>query len=625
MRALRTCSANVAVTSTAALVLAAIGCTAMTAQDAFRGAGDPVRVRAALARSKSSGGSPLNRSGKPMAFLVTTGVGTGGPEIIAVDLSGPRVVWRKAADVAARVAVGSSVIVAAERGGGREGELVGRDLQDGAIRWRSGLPSTRSRVGYAIDGDDVYEVSQPAGSRGGTREATLTAYDGKSGSVRYRVDLVGESGAPAARGGIVAVPRRSQYVTLIDGASGEILADILSRQEAATFVRALPEGLFFGSRGVFLASHETAMGGHDSGGYLQAKLPPFVRPLYHFDMYRANEADYSALDRNRVLWRVTADQTKASFTGGQVVVHNFRFFFGFDAATGSLRWAYSQPRTDVAGAEHTGGRIVFVTAEGELGALDAASGRRVWKARVPGSDDRPLQIRGVTFDVEGFSPQASAAEAKSLPGTLADIAWEHDTRFTEAKIFAVTELAKLPGKEVTRELLRALEGGAELPGPVVNKAIDALIARQDLDALDLYVKALQVHPDYAEDRRPTRLDVFARAVTALKAKQALPALVEHLRLPDTDQEFVRDVAEAVIAMQARDATEPFSDFLLQYRADPAFNLRPQALMAACDVLLKLGGSPERTTLLFVAEDARTLAPLRAYIWKAFLPAGSGKN
>jgi hypothetical protein len=49
---------------------------------------------------------------------------------------------------------------------------------------------------------------------------------------------------------------------------------------------------------------------------------------------------------------------------------------------------------------------------------------------------------------------------------------------------------------------------------------------------------------------------------------------------------VRDIADAVIGLEARDALEPFHDFLLQYRADPAFANRPVPLVAACDVLLK---------------------------------------
>src|SRR5205085_9993076 len=114
------------------------------------------------------------------------------------------------------------------------------------------LPGGRNRVGYAADGDAVYDVT----TAGNPREIALVRYDARGGGTAWRQDLEGEAGAPAVRGGIVALPRRSQYVSLVDGGNGRVLADILCRDEAATFVRARPEGLFFGSRGVFLASPE---------------------------------------------------------------------------------------------------------------------------------------------------------------------------------------------------------------------------------------------------------------------------------------------------------------------------------------------------------------------------------
>ena len=51
----------------------------------------------------------------------------------------------------------------------------------------------------------------------------------------------------------------------------------------------------------------TASGSRKSGGYVQAKLPAFVRPVYWFDLYRPEQGDYSALDRNRILWRMAPE------------------------------------------------------------------------------------------------------------------------------------------------------------------------------------------------------------------------------------------------------------------------------------------------------------------------------
>src|SRR4029450_705822 len=144
---------------------------------------------------------------------------------------------------------------------------------------------------------------------------------------------------------LVAVPRQSQWVDLFDARSGKLLAEILSREQAATFVRGLPEGLFFGGKGVLMASPDTAIAERKKGGYVEAKVPAFVRPLYHQDMYRPAENDYSAIDRNRLLWRLAPSGNAPAFADGAVVVHNFRFFFAIDAASGALRWAFNPPAT----------------------------------------------------------------------------------------------------------------------------------------------------------------------------------------------------------------------------------------------------------------------------------------
>ena len=269
------------------------------------------------------------------------------------------------------------------------------------------------------------------------------------------------------------------------------------------------------------------------------------------------------------------------------MVHNFRFFFAVDAATGGLRWAYNQPRIDAISSAHTGRAILFVTADGSFKALDAGSGAVTYEGTLAGGD--ALAVSGATFDAEGFGPGTGGSQTDpNLVSTLASILWDPDRRFTDVRMFALEELTKMGGPDVARQLLRALDIGEAVPPPVLKKTMEVLVARQDRALLPVYMEALRVRPDYAEDRQPKRLDFFARAVTTLKAKEAIPLLVEHLRLPDTDLEAVGPIADAAIALQAKEALEPFQDFLLQYRADPAFVGDPAPLIAACNVLLKLG-------------------------------------
>jgi PQQ-like domain len=583
-------------------------CSAACAPAGLGRAGSPEAVAAALARSTAVAAKPVNRAGSPVVYLALGG--TAGSRLAAFDLASSRVLWKVPAKLTGRVAAGASIIVHADGSA-----LVARAVATGVERWRVKISPEETLVGYCVDGDTVYFVARRGKElRGG--EAELVSIEGDSGDVRWRRPLgTANVGGPAARGGIVAVLNRSQFVSLLDAENGEALAQALSKEQAANFVSALPEGLFygFGAEGAYLLSPETATGVRASPGYLRAKLPPFVRPVYHFDMYRPELTDYSAIDRNRILWRADVQGSRATFSQNSVCVLNYRFFFGFDAGSGRLRWAYSQPLVEAASAVHTGAAIVFVTTDGEIGSLDPLTGHRTYRFKLPGE-----VVVGATFDADGYAPAGGGvSESPPLASALSSIVWDPDRRFGDVKIFAIDELARLPGREITADLLKVLSNEG-MPAGVVKRAARALVARKDTQAIDLFSDAIRVHADYAVGIKPANLDVLARAAGALKAKAAAPLLAEHLRLPETEPAAVIEIARALTAMQADEALPALRDYLAVYRADPFYEGDPSALLAVTDALVKLGASPERELLLYMAEEPRTLQPLREYVRHALV-------
>ncbi|HEY2903704.1 MAG TPA: PQQ-binding-like beta-propeller repeat protein [Polyangia bacterium] len=582
-------------------VAASAGCATTESNDR---AGNPADVTSALARSRPAAPGPVNRTGHALAFVALNGVG--GARLAAFDLVTKSELWNQPAELAGRVEVGGDVIVHARRGGG----VVGRDLTSGSVLWERPLAADEHLLGYAVDDALVVLAIQVGGAEPHSGHAAVLGLEARSGGQRWQRDFTsGNVGAPAARGGLVAVLVQTQYVTLLDGKDGTILAQVLSNQEAATFVRALPEGFVFGSRGVFLVESSTASGSRQSPGYVQATLPRFVRPFYHYDMYRPEQSDYSAIDRNRILWRLAPDGDKARFRSGMVAVHNYRFFFGLDASNGELRWAYNQPRVDAVSSDHTGGAIVYVTTEGDFVALDAVSGQKVYSARLPGSS---LMVRGATFDAEGFSPGgggAGAAEATTLAGVLSSIVWDPDRRFSDVKVFAIEQMAKLPGSAVTADLLKV--GQKEgLPADAYQKAADALVQRRDDSATELYIAALKVHTDYAEDRHAQSVGTLAHAAAVMKARPLAPALIDHLRLPDTDPPTAAEISRALAAMGATEGLPALRAFLSLYRADPSYEGDPAPLASVAEAILTLGGATDRPLLTTMADDPLTLEPLR---------------
>ena len=598
----------------AGAVLWLAGCAVQVApQSSSYHGGDPALLRRALDRAGAGTAGPVNASGHAMAFVVMVKPGNAKLELAAFDLESSTLRWSQPVDLEGRVAVARQVVVHGTHAGG----LVAHDVTTGAVKWQRAPESGMVRLGYAAGGDLVAEVWQRKGGSGADKSATVIGYDAASGGRRFSQEVEGPAGGPVVFRNMVAVPRQSQWVSLLDGGNGDVLAEILSRKEAATFVRALPEGLFFGSTGIFMATPATALADKAGPAYLEAKVPAFVRPLYNPDLYRRGDSTYSAVDRNRLLWRVAPAGDAAKFSDGAVIVHNFRFFFALDATSGELRWAFNQPRTDAISSDHTGRAVVFVTTEGHIKALDASSGRPSYEASLPGAG--ALQVTGATFDADGFAPQ-KGAPAEPMAKVLSSMIFDPDKRFSDVRMFALEQLTKLAGPDVTRELLHALDAGDVIPSPVLKKAMDVLVARQDRQLLSVYMDALRVHPDYAEDHQPKRLEFYARAVAALKAKEAVPLLVEYLRLPETDLEAVSEIAEAVLVLEAKQSIEPFGDFLLQYRADPAFREHPTSLVAASNVLMKLGGAKEKSLLHFIAEEPLTIEPLAEHLRRALAPA-----
>jgi outer membrane protein assembly factor BamB len=584
-----------------AVLALASGC----ATSAYQRAGSSDDVASALGKTPAgtATGRPENAAGRPLAFLALGG--TKGPRLAAYDLSESRVLWTQPAELKARVAVGADVLVY-----GAADALVARDVSTGAERWRHPIAKDDRLLGYTIDGKTVYLTVQEGGQHLHGGKASVRALDATTGSVRWRHALPsGNVGAPAARGGLVAVPVASQYITLLDAGDGEQVAQVLSNEEAATFVRALPEGLFFGSAGVFRLMPGTAAGSRKSSGYVKAKLPAFVRPVYWYDLYRPEQGDYSALDRNRILWRMTP-AGDARFRDDLAFVHNYRFFFGFDARTGELKWAYNHPESEAVASAVVGDAIAFVSADGDVGALDARTGARVFAAKLPGE-----VVRGATFDAEGWAPRGGATQAAPLSDTLSAIVWDPDRRFWDVKMFAIEELARQPGHDVTAQLLRVTEQQG-LPPAVYQKAGEALVARKDASAADLLARVLSAHADYADGKNAPAVEILARAAGAMKATTAAPALVAHLRRPETPPAALTQIARALAAIGATDALPALHDFVTMYRADPLYDGDPTPLVAASEAMLALGGPAERQLLLYLAEEPHTVEPLRVHLRRA---------
>ncbi|MBW2737029.1 MAG: PQQ-binding-like beta-propeller repeat protein, partial [Deltaproteobacteria bacterium] len=371
-------------------------------------------LRRVLSQVDKGQAKPMN--GRPMAYLVTRATP---PELLAFDLESRKVVWRRSGSFISRVIVGEKRLYHLSK----KSELMARATDDGRVLWTAPLPQGARLLGMATDGPAVYLTLEAIDRAKMGAAGYLMAFSA-AGKLRFKRKSSGRLGAPAARGGVVFVPLRHQSLAVVDGVQGEEIARIRSKEEVILWVRATVDGIYYGGRsGVYRLDEKSVSGKRAESTFVAAALPESVRPAYWWDGYNAALAGYTAYDRNRLLWDLEGE-TSPTFTGDTIVVHNYRFFFGFsgkiarrgreeatttdprgkEAATKAaqaagvavgapshrpqmrpgaggklrtdgmeltdegveqgaarLKWAYSFPREDVVASAHTGRALVMIS------------------------------------------------------------------------------------------------------------------------------------------------------------------------------------------------------------------------------------------------------------------------
>jgi len=562
-------------------------------------------LKQAMAGVSGSRLAPSNAAGKPMAFIVTDGP----TEIVAYDLQTRKVQWRVKAPLTSRVVVGRNRIFH------RQGiaQMVARSIDNGQLLWSTEVVGGERLLGITSDGENLYYVTERM-KRSDGEIATMVSLSGDNGSKRWVRGSSGRLGAPVAYEGKVFVPLRSQSVAVLDASNGAELARIRSKEETLLWVRQSPAGMLYGGKnGVYRLDDRSVSGDQKGSTFIAAALPEGVRPAYWWDGYNAALSGYTAYDRNRLMWQL--DPKGTGFLNNTIFVHNYRFFFAFDTSVkdprqSALRWAYAYPRHDAVASVHTGSSLVLVTDNGHLIVLDPRTGVELMK------DELKVAVKGVTFDANGFAPSAPAtASPPDLRQSLTQIIWDPDRRFGAVKLFCVDELSRLPGGDVSKDLVKIVVH-EEIDPVVYKRAGDALVARHDRQAIPLYLETLKSHYGFVDGTRAMAVDIMARALGDLKAAEGVPSLLSHLADHETPVDAVVEIVKALSIVGDKTILEPFRDFLLTYRCDPIFTKAPTALNLVAESLLKLGGEDERQLLSFVENDPHTLQSLRTYLGEA---------
>jgi len=541
--------------------------------------------------------SPQNAARQPRVFVLEAGA----PKtIVAYDLVGGTLLWKVDADVQSRIWVGGNFVVALEAK-----QLVARDQRTGAVMWKAGIPG--EFIGATADAERAYLVWREGD--GNKHVYYLGAYDGASGSQLWKADADGQLGAPAAHGGVVYSPFLSQWLSIIDGKSGKHLARIRGIDEQISMLRVTSKVAYYGSKqGVFRLDARSASGRRADASYGQLKVPAQLeRTTYGRDIYDPVQNSYTAADRSRVLFASEPSESgPMKLENDTYAVHYFRYVFGFDV-TGTMTWAYSNPRVELVASEHTGAAILAISQTGDLVALDPKTGGvRMFK-----NIGTTAPVLGATFDADGWSPSAQGEQIETL-AALVSIARDHDARFDRVKELAVQSLAKLPGGDVTKELLAVL-ADTRAPQRLKDSVVDLLVARKDPASLGVLTAQLAAHTDFIAKTEPQALGPVAKAIAGLggaklepaEVTAALTALQSHLDAPTTQVADLVIVIDAMAAIGGGAEHAALGSHLLLYHADDELGGDAAWAKSIVHALDDHGGPAERELLRAVAEDPRT--------------------
>ena len=546
--------------------------------------------------------TPTNSSHQPRAFIVETGKPR---TIVAFDLAAGKTLWKVDADVQSRIAVGGDFVVELE---GKQ--LVARDQARGAIRWKA--PAKGTYLGVAADKDRAYATWKDGG------KYVLVGYDGGSGNELWAAPTAeGALGAPSAQGGVVFVPFFNQWLSILDGKTGTPLARLRGLDEQISMLRVTSQTVYYGSKqGVFRLDGTSVTGKRDRATYGQVKIPPQLEhTTYGVDAYDPIQLGYTAADRSRVLWQAQpSSEGPMKFVGDGYAIHYFRYVLGFDMK-GEIRWAYSHPRVELVASDHTGYVILAVSANGEVVAIEPNTGAVRARESIGGNE----HVLGATFDADGWSP-SNQNEPIETVAALVSITRDHDARFDRVKELAVKALAKMPGPEVTKQLLGVLADN-RAPIKLKDTVAELLVDRKDPDSLPVLTAQLAVHTDYIAKTEPESLGEVAKAIAGLEGvaldpklvADALVALQSHL---DAAATTIPDLVNVIGAMAAigkgAERTALWSHLLL-YHADEEVGGNASWDKAIVAALETKGGPGERELLRQVEADPRTRPSLASTI------------
>lgn len=603
-----------------ALVAASVGCVSNVPTDAFSyqfpdNVGEDLAPVLA-AQPPPSADAITNAIGEPVAVVTTHPIepeeGSAQQateaELAALNLTSGEVLWRKPFEAMTRPDILGDVVMTSVRGA-----VVALDLRSGEELWREELDDL-AYVGASRSGNVLVWVASVGVAGGANRKGRLVAVDARSGRARWEHRIDGVLGHPQLRGGYVFVPWDRQNIAILKLEDGIEVARLRTTDDVIGWVRAEPQGVYYGYRGIYKLNERSASGTKEGSTYRVAPLADAPRePLVQDDGYYPTPGTRSARGRIRVYYEPepTTETEGIPVEGDRFYFVYFRYVFAFDGEE-NLSWARVLPRDIVRAHALTNG-VLTIAEDGNARLLGHDEGKIVWE------QDYDLELASAGLDVGDFSPapnaEADPADAdRTLRSSLLRIAGDPDNRLVPARAFAVELLAKMEEPEITRDLLD-LYAQRSTPGALREAIGNALRVREV--GTEYLVSALDQHYDYLDDVPAPPLGLIVPALLEQRVDGAVEGLVAHMMDHETPREVLPTVIRGVVELGDESVVPPLQTFLTLYHADSLFEENADALAVAAEGIFRHGGDEGRALLQALMAQPRTEEPAQVAIQGLF--------
>lgn len=535
-------------------------------------------VRLRLAGAKPSRGAD-----------VAVGVAGNADKLVGLPLAGGKR-WTFAHALDSRPMIAGSVVVAT---GGRE--VFALDALTGQKLW------TRETGGLELRGvGDDGTVTAMTFSKSSGAGSVLLAITRDGRSVR-QIETDKQLGAPAVVQGLAFVPWGSQYISVIDLASGDEAARVTLREKTS---HAWTSGgsLYFGEVGIFRFDHAIRMASKGQASHVGVparELPG--TPTLMFSGNAGTRPLASAPDKIRLFARPNEEAGPLGFDASRFYATYFRLVMGFEASKGQLAWVHTHASSIIGGAAGAGS-IIVCDEQGKITELDASNGA----AR--GEQDLGEAVKSCVVQVDAFQPPRNAVAAERLVDQLEKAVTLPDADLSTGQRLLLRELATANDDDATRVLVMLASDPRTAPDLRAD-ARTALANRRNGDRF--MIAALGKRYDYLKDVLLTPpVAPMAQALAAMNATDAAPLLAKHLLDPADSDEDVKQAAAALLVLGGPREVPALKQFFGMYRATAENAEVGAAVVSVGQALLKLSAADGRATIDFALKDAMTMEFVR---------------